>query len=292
MGYDHLIADFTEDSTERHGKRKGPAIEGNGKRSKVSEDQSTENPKITPLQAAMLKLAGQDMPKQGEQDPNADIIAEDDEDIDRLEGRNQQQRNPPGPPPGLPPGPPRLPPEISGRMQSRIMPPGPPPGLPPTLPPGPPPGLPPNIPHHRNASLHQSGKMMKPGHDQFKLAQQMENSSQRQNLIHGGGGPSNVLSAPPSLIQRRQEGDKEGLPTMIVAKPKIINNPKADVTRFMPTSLRVKRQGVGKSKPAKQHSIPSPSVSAMPKYDRNKRGGKVNADVAYDSFMKEMQGLL
>ncbi len=57
----------------------------------------------------------------------------------------------------------------------------------------------------------------------------------------GPQGNPNVLSAPPSIMkppQKSAEEKKSG--ATIVAKPQI-KNPIGDVTRFMPTALRVKR---------------------------------------------------
>nr|XP_039250754.1 WW domain-binding protein 11-like [Styela clava] len=234
---------------------------------------------ITPLQAMMLKLAGQSVPTK---DSNGKVDAADSDipskDVKNTRFSETQQKPPPGPPPGLPPGPPRLPPDVAtGRIQGRMLPPGPPPGHPPTLPPGPPPGLPPTMPIRMG---------MMPSIRQ-QIPERFNRSIQAENPINN----ANVLSAPPSLIQHRQEKEKEGMPAMIVAKPKIINNPKADVTRFMPTSIRVKRQTTTKIGPNRPTNVSAPSSSDRNRQEKNKKG-KLNADVAYDSFMKEMQGFL
>lgn len=234
---------------------------------------------VTPLQAMMLKLAGQSVPNKKPEEEDDISDDEDDEmnDKKRLGFAETQQKPPPGPPPGLPPGPPRLPPDVAtGRVQSRILPPGPPPGHPPTLPPGPPPGLPPTLPMRMG---------MMPTIPQ--QPDRFNRNLQPDNPVNS----SNILSAPPSLIQYRQEKEKDGMPAMIVAKPKIINNPKADVTRFMPTSLRVKRQSSSKIGPNRPSDVSATSSSDRHKQEKNKKG-KLNADVAYDSFMKEMQGFL
>lgn len=79
---------------------------------------------------------------------------------------------------------------------------------------------------------------------------------------------------------------------MIVAKPQIISNPRADVTRFMPTSLRVKRETHGKIGPQRPQEVQAPASSDRYRQDKGKKQSKVNADIAYDSFMNEMKGLL
>lgn len=91
----------------------------------------------------------------------------------------------------------------------------------------------------------------------------------------------NVLSAAPQLINRK---DKDGNnTTTIEAKPQI-RNLAADVTRFLPTSLRVKR--VDRRKPSSTvrlpERIPETHFVIQPK----------TKDDAYMQFMHEMEGLL
>lgn len=103
-----------------------------------------------------------------------------------------------------------------------------------------------------------------------------------------------VLSAPPSLIQRPKMDDnvttieKKAIAT-ISAKPQI-TNPKAEITRFVPTALRVKRENknqIPMKKGEEETVVPikpipkaAPAVSIQTKDD------------IYESFMKEMEGLL
>lgn len=106
------------------------------------------------------------------------------------------------------PPPPRGVPALMGIR----LPPGPPPGLPPRLgirlPPGPPPGMPP--------------RLMRP-------------PSMPPVAPHTPA-QTNVLSAAPQLISRPPE--KPGATIQAEAQ---IRNLSADVTRFLPTALRVKR---------------------------------------------------
>lgn len=100
----------------------------------------------------------------------------------------------------------------------------------------------------------------------------------------------NVLSAAPQLINARKE--KESGKTTIEAKPQI-RNLAADVTRFLPTSLRVKRID-DKKKP----SVPTPTIRIPermplepPSVPKPVQQPKTKDD-AYLQFMAEMQGLL
>uniref|UniRef100_A0A671UIF2 WW domain binding protein 11 n=1 Tax=Sparus aurata TaxID=8175 RepID=A0A671UIF2_SPAAU len=98
---------------------------------------------------------------------------------------------------------------------------------------------------------------------------------------------SNVLSAPPNIVQRQKAaggslaaGAGSGGAT-ISAKPQIIN-PKAEVTRFVPTALRVRRDKSG----AMPGAAPGPLEKSV--------GGSnmKTKDQVYEAFMREMEGLL
>lgn len=145
---------------------------------------------------------------------------------------------------GLPPAPP-----LSSIMVG-MRPPGPPPGLPPRLmgirlPPGPPPGLPPRLLPAR---------------------------------LPGTLPTPNVLTAAPQLIRKEGSGSVTKGAT-IEAKAQI-RNLTADVTRFVPTALRVKR---GDDKPLRKQD-------QIPKQEAPKPGA--TKDDAYSQFMREMEGLL
>ncbi|KAK9882703.1 hypothetical protein WA026_022754 [Henosepilachna vigintioctopunctata] len=155
----------------------------------------------------------------------------------------------------LPPGPP------PGRP---LLPPGPPPGLPPPrlpirLPPAPPriiriPGPPPTIPVSSSITL----------------------------------ATPNVLSAGPQLISRSESGSaKQG--ATISAKPQI-RNLSADVTRFVPSALRVKREDK-KQKPnarALVHELKQKDIHLH----QQAMAGQHTKDDAYKQFMEEMQNLM
>ncbi|XP_026736433.1 WW domain-binding protein 11 [Trichoplusia ni] len=146
-------------------------------------------------------------------------------------------------PPGPPPGPPGPPPG----------PPGPPPGAPGARgmlrPPGPPPGAPPRL-----------------------LRPLVPPPPPKTHP------PVSVLSAAPVLITKKdaQQG------ATISAKPQI-RNLSADVTRFVPSALRVKREDK-KAKPGIKSGLVQRPAD-IPKQAPSK-------DDAYMQFMKEMEGLL
>lgn len=152
-------------------------------------------------------------------------------------------------PPGPPPGRPSLPP-------------GPPPGLPPRmglrLPPGPPPGMPPRM---------------------LRLPMMQQPSS---GPVPSGINP-NVLSAAPQLINRNEQG-KQG--ATIMAKPQI-RNLSADVTRFVPSALRVKREDKNKKNVTRQML-----VNELKQQEMAKPIPGATKDDAYMQFMREMEGLL
>ncbi|CAG9824161.1 unnamed protein product [Phaedon cochleariae] len=151
------------------------------------------------------------------------------------------------------------------------LPPGPPPGRP-LMPPGPPPGLPPRLPVVRMAQV------------QVQVAPRVIRIPAPPQLVQ-----PNVLSAAPQLIDRPAESStKQG--ATISAKPQI-RNLSADVTRFVPSTLRVKRED----------KRPTRSAGALAREMRQKEmnmhrgmmaaGGHAKDD-AYKQFMQEMEQLL
>lgn len=168
-------------------------------------------------------------------------------------------RPPPAPPmPMLPSGPPPPPMGMPPAMMFRPPPMRPglqalgirmPPGMPRIrMPPGPPPGLPPSRLMHGHHKPH------------------------TQNPIH------NTLQAGPQLTN-----STKGM-TTITAKPQI-RNLSADVTRFVPSTLRVKREDKKSQKP--KTFVPDYRTQPM---ETAAKG--TTKDDAYMQFMREMQGLL
>lgn len=287
---------------------------------------------------------------------------------------------PPGPPPGAPPflRPPGMPGGIRG-MMPRLLPPGPPPGRPPGPPPGPPPGLPPGPPPRgpppRLPPPAPPGLPPPPpraGGPPRPLAPPLSLFPPPLN--------SNVLSAPPNIVQRQkapgssQDGSQSNMPppampmrpgvmqmppppgtaaasaganpatiekranitsvaaaggglaagggsggATISAKPQIIN-PKAEVTRFVPTALRVRRdksgvmlgaaagplekvgggaggrrgdEGLGVGQWQKQQVTVATTGSANPtQMAAMSQSNMKTKDQVYEAFMREMEGLL
>lgn len=148
------------------------------------------------------------------------------------------------------------------------LPPGPPPGRP-MMPPGPPPGLPPRIP----LRLPQIAPRMIRISGPPTLGQNVQ-------LIQ-----PNVLSAAPQLIDRSQS-TKQG--ATISAKPQI-RNLSADVTRFVPSALRVKRE----DKKQKPNATALVRELKQKEYNitQNAMAGHTKDD-AYKQFMEEMEQLL
>ncbi|KAL5277422.1 WBP11 family protein [Megaselia abdita] len=101
----------------------------------------------------------------------------------------------------------------------------------------------------------------------------------RMNIRMPPGPPAGL---PPRMAHHMKNQHKDvnkGL-TTITAKP-VIRNLSADVTRFVPSTLRIKRDEEGIKKPKGKEAKPSQGD-----------GTRVNKDEAYKSFMQEMQGLL
>lgn len=122
------------------------------------------------------------------------------------------------------------------------------------MPPGPPPGLPPaRLMHHGPPGKHMPPSM----------------------APHPSGMPMPPM--PPK--------DTKGM-TIISAKPQI-RNLSADVTRFVPSTLRVKREDKRPQKP-KSHM----SEYSRPHQETSAKAKGTTKDDAYMQFMREMQGLL
>ncbi|OXU28010.1 hypothetical protein TSAR_015854 [Trichomalopsis sarcophagae] len=253
--------------------------------------------KPTSLQQKMLVMAGQDIEQfmkemevvhkkretERAQDLNArlslldgDSVNQDQNDKNTIDVPAMPAPQPPMPLMGLPPPPPLMYRPSAPPLHLRIPPPPPPRhsmGI--RLPPGPPPGMP---------------RMMRPG------------GPMPMPRVMGPMGPTgisgvpnaqktpNVLTAAPQLINAKK--DKESGKTTIEAKPQI-RNLAADVTRFLPTSLRVKRID-DKKKP----SVPTPIIRIPermppepPSVPKPVQQPKTKDD-AYMQFMAEMKNLL
>ncbi|XP_052265484.1 WW domain-binding protein 11-like isoform X2 [Dreissena polymorpha] len=207
---------------------------------------------------------------------------------------------PPGPPPGVPPmmmrppplgGPPRAPPGAPPRM----MRPGPPLGRPQGMPPGPPPGLPPNIrmpprlPPPGGPPAIPPPRIMRPPTGPPTMPASLP-PPPGIPLPPSQANP-NVLSAPPSIMKLPQKipGEQKKDSATISAKPQI-KNPVGDVTRFMPTSLKVKRSA--KDTKVKKAGKEEELLAVAPKPAPAAQQPGRKKDDAYDQFMREMENLL
>lgn len=160
-------------------------------------------------------------------------------------------------------------------IPTRIMPPGPPPGRPPGPPPGvPPPRLPPGMapPPQPLMSGMPPPMGIRPPPPGF-MPPPMQYSA--------------VLSKPPEISKQLEEGDG----TTISAKPKI-RNMRAEVTKLVPTALRIKRD----EKAQKQKKFTSSMQPSSSESDVSEKAGSVTdeptKDDVYSKFMKEMEGFL
>ncbi|XP_063239656.1 WW domain-binding protein 11 [Bacillus rossius redtenbacheri] len=273
------------------------------------EEGAAPTPKPTSLQQKMLAMAGQDIDqfmkemeevqRKREQERAADLSSR----LSQLDGGKEDSDEglqPPGTGPtdlALPPPAPKqaaaeVPPALVFRPPPPLgvrLPPGPPPGRP-TLPPGPPPGLPPRL-----------AIRLPPGPPPGMPPRLLRPLGPPPRLPTGLALPGlpplapapaapNVLSAAPQLI-RRGDGAPDAPKSQgatIEAKPQI-RNLSADVTRFLPTALRVKREDGKRKKDLKSAGMPDSKLE-----NATKSGPAVQQtkDDAYMQFMREMEGLL
>ncbi|XP_022905402.2 WW domain-binding protein 11 [Onthophagus taurus] len=244
-----------------------------------SQDDDKESPvKPTSLQQKMVAISGQnvdDFMKEMET-VQKKMETDKEEDISKLKPSvtvdvptsTTSIMEPLEPPPTNKPIQPPIPPLVMFPGGPLRVPPGPPPGRP-LLPPGPPPGLPP--PRLPLRLPHPPARMIRiPGPPPPNLAQL---------------GTPNVLSAGPQLISRMEAPKSMG--ATIMAKPQI-RNLSADVTRFVPSALRVKREDK-KMKPSRTSLI---NELRQKDYITQNMQKQPTKDDAYMQFMKEMQGLL
>lgn len=186
--------------------------------------------------------------------------------LEALEAPQPKRASLPVMPQILPPPPPGPPPLFGPRF--------PPPGV--RIPPGPPPGLPPGFPPPPRLPI-------PPSHSS-------QPHIQSQAVLSAN--PRSVLSTAARGSKEGGAGGKGGQGAVISAQPQL-RNIQAEVTKFMPTSLRVRREvpkpAASKVKAGKAPGAQPMSSSAVIR-DKG-RGGGVQGD-AYDAFMKEMEGFL
>ncbi|XP_055334845.1 WW domain-binding protein 11-like [Paramacrobiotus metropolitanus] len=101
--------------------------------------------------------------------------------------------------------------------------------------------------------------------------------------------PGDVIAQRPALYNQPVPTPESK--TTIAAKPQL-RNTMAEVTRLVPTAVKVKREEQIKPKPKPAGSL-GPNVELIPHRPAgSNEKPKGSTDQAYDDFMKEMQGLL
>ncbi|CAK7316419.1 WW domain-binding protein 11 [Vulpes lagopus] len=179
---------------------------------------------------------------------------------------------PPGPPPGRPTGPPPGPPPG--------LPPGPPPQeLPPRLPPAAPPGIPPPPGLMHPPLVPPLGPappgLFPPAQPRgFKCSTQLDSGLK-------------VDDTNTATIEKK-------ITATISAKPQN-TNPKAGLTGFVPTALRVCWENKGATAAPQRKSEDDsavPLAKAAPKSGLSVPVSVQTKDDVYEAFMKEMEGLL
>ncbi|XP_030749996.1 WW domain-binding protein 11 [Sitophilus oryzae] len=250
---------------------------------KTAEESTTEDSdnaqvnKPTSLQQKMVALSGQNV---DEFMKEMEKKMEQRKDEDSTTAKAQVNIEPLMPPgtnetvptlPSLPSNPPpTMPPPLLFTGTGIRLPPGPPPGRP-LMPPGPPPGLPPRLPLGIPTSGPRLIRIPAP-----PLVTGPQTIQQPK---------PNVLSAAPQLINRN-ESTKQG--ATISAKPQI-RNLSADVTRFVPSALRVKREE-RKNKPVT--SLVRELKQKEMSLNNAIAAGQHTKDDAYKQFMQEMENLM
>ena len=168
-------------------------------------------------------------------------------------------------------------PPPSGMMSSMSLPPPAPPGPPPMLfariPPGPPPGMPPPPARFPPPPL---------GFNMVTLPRPLMPPNLNRPHIQSQA----VLTSAP--VKGKPSSSSKSTDAIISAQP-LLRNMQAEVTKFMPTTLRVRRDQpkLNKAKAKPGQPVAAPRPVPMP----TKGGSGMQGD-AYEAFMKEMQGLL
>ncbi|KAK7796178.1 LOW QUALITY PROTEIN: hypothetical protein U0070_013808 [Myodes glareolus] len=261
----------------------------------------------------MLRMVGQETPEEG---PEVEEFSEDDDDSEDSEIQAPPMPGlpplgqtpapplgPPGPPPGAPPFP--KPPGISGIQGPlpRLLAPGPPPGRPLGPPPGPSPGLPlaPLLedPHQsRRTSCTSRYPFSSSRPDVPTLGASSPHWAFPASSLAQPGGIE-CPTQPHSAIRLKADNasaatiEKKATAT-ISAKPHIAN-PKAEVTRFVPTALRVRRENKGATAVPQRKSegdCTVPVAKAAPRSGLSVPVSVQAKDDVFEAFRKEMKGCL
>jgi len=226
-------------------------------------------PQPNSLQRKMLEMAGQDLDQfmKEMEEVHKQKEAEKEASLQRRLARLENEPNPPGTGAG---------PEDYGRTpeQQAAVPsrPGvPPPGV--SLPPGLPPGHMP--PQPVRPGVPPPGVRMPPGPPPG-----VPPSAARPLMPK----PLGVLSAKPQINKSEVKTDK------VIASAPVMRNLKSDVTRFVPTNLRVKRDD-RKGAKKQEETQKKPAMFTQQQAPQQQQQQKTKDD-AYNDFMKEMKDLI
>ena len=206
---------------------------------------------------------------------------------------------PPPPPSGPPPlFTPRFPPP------GVRLPPGPPPGLPSSL--RPPPPLPrgsmsfPNVPHPppHLPTIPPPSHLTQPHIQSQAVLSSRQQQQQQQQPSFSQSYSTGSSSGELKTSNKESAGTTRGRKGPIISAQPQLRNIQAEVTRFMPTSLLVRREvpkpTAGKiktMKPLQGVTSGAGSGGLMNRGRESGRGGGVQGD-AYNAFMREMEGIL
>lgn len=237
-----------------------------------------KGPKVDDLQKKMLAMAGQDVDAYMKEMEEVHKATQAEKALDLRSRMARLEKNQPGPPGVaeiLPPQPLMMRPNAPPLLRQGVpppppgvrLPPGPPPGRPP-VPPGPPPGRPPMMPNPP-PNMHNIHN---------RLPHRMRPPHMPRPPLGGG-----VVSAGPQL---NASGSIVKTGSVIEAKPQM-RNLLSDVTRFVPTNVKVKREAIlANNASRKKQTDPMRDVFAKHSQPQAPQQSK---DDAYAQFMAEME---
>jgi len=282
--------DVEEDPEEAGGRKRTIRFGDEGQSEEAVEATEEDGDEVAPgapnnLQKKMLAMAGQDIDsfmkemEEVHRSREAEKAADLQQRLARLEGDDEPQ------PPGL--GEPGLmsehgttlvpPPSAAGGMYRPPPRPGvPPPGIRP--PPGPPPGRPPTS--------------LRPGQAPPGVRPPPGPPPGRSPRPPSMPRPLGVVSAKPQLTAKTDS---------VIASAPVMRNLRSDVTRFVPTNLRVKRQeaepvrkveNVRKKPDNYSHSFAQQQQQQQQLLARQQQQQGKSKDDVYADFMKEMQNFM
>jgi WW domain-binding protein 11 len=276
------LSDYDEEGTDTEAvdvrsKKIRFAADDEGGEEDISVPGEEKGPKVDTLQRKMLAMSGQDVDAYMKEMEEVHKKTEAEKAVDLRQRMARLESNQPGPPGE---GFVQMHPPAGFMMRPPLRPGMPPPGV--RLPPGPPPGrpqLPPGPPPGRPPFMGQQRPPMRPG--------------MRPHMPRPLNPPQSVVSAGPQLNAPSSSGASTSSKSVktgsvIEAKPQM-RNLLSDVTRFVPTNVKVKREGQGLAQGKRKQLDPMREVFA--KHTQPQPPQK-NKDDAYAQFMAEMEKMM